>query len=152
MSSFRLSHLGHLYTFPLGWATCMYMYILVLVKMYNIYTVPIWFRVVSALSLQEKPSGTDLQFVAESSAIGHWEGVCRRLGVSEDEIDQIQQDIPLNAKGAAARRFIRGLNYWFEGNSLLKGKKVPVTVAVLCKALEDSRCRGVSEELKQYYR
>ena len=51
MSSFRLSHLGHLYTFPLGWATCMYMYILALVKMYIIYTVPIRFRVASALGL-----------------------------------------------------------------------------------------------------
>ena len=103
----------------------------------------------SAVNLQDPPTQTDLQSVAESSAVSHWEGVCRRLGVSQEEIDQIQQDIPLNTKGAAARRFMRGLQYWFVGNGMLRNMRVHVTLAVLCKALEDSRCRGVSERLKQ---
>ena len=38
---------------------------------------------------------------------------------------------------------------WYYGNGRIDDKPVPVTYAVLCEALEQSRCRQVSEDLRK---
>ena len=96
-----------------------------------------------------KPTIPDLQYVADSVAVSQSDGICRRLGVSEAVLSQAQQTYPLNTAGAPVKRFMYGLQDWYNRNGVLDGRAVPVTYSVLCKALEDSSCRGVAEELRK---
>ena len=95
-----------------------------------------------------KPTILDLQYVVESEAVNHSDGICRRLGVSEAVLSQAEHTYLLSTTGAPGKRFMYGLQDWYNGNGVLNGRAVPVTLSVLCKALEDSRCRGVAEELR----
>ena len=94
-----------------------------------------------------KPTILDLQYVTESVAVNHSDGICRRLGVNEAVLSQAEQDYPLGTAGASGKRFMCGLQDWFNGNGVLDGR--PVTLSVLCKALEESRYRSVAEELRK---
>ena len=96
-----------------------------------------------------KPTILDLQYVVESEAVSQSDGICRRLGVSEAVLNQAEQTYPLGTAGAPAKRFMYGLQDWYNGNGVLHGRAVPVTLSVLCKALEESRCRSVAEELRK---
>ena len=96
-----------------------------------------------------KPTILDLQDVANSVAVSHWDGICRRLGVSEAVLIHAEQTYPLNTAGAPAKRFMYGLQDWYNGNGVLHGRAVPVTLSVLCKALKESRYRGVAEKLRK---
>ena len=96
-----------------------------------------------------KPTILDLQDVVDSVAVSYWDGICRRLGVSEAVLSQAEQNYPLGTAGAAAKRFMYGLKDWYNGNGVLDGRTVPVTLSFLCKALEESRCRSVAEELRK---
>ena len=96
-----------------------------------------------------KPTILDLQYVADSVALGHSDGICRRLGVSEAVLREAEQTYPLNTAGAPAKRFMFGLQDWYNGKGVLHGRTVPVTLSVLCKALKESRYRGVAEELRK---
>ena len=97
----------------------------------------------------EKPTILDLQYVAESVALDQSDGICRRLGVSEAVLSHAKQTYPTNTPGAPAKRFMYGLQDWYNGNGVLGGRAVPVTYSVLCKALEDSRCRDVADKLRK---
>ena len=96
-----------------------------------------------------KPTILDLQYVADSGAISHSDGICRRLGVSEAMLREAELTYPLGTAGALGNRFMYGLQDWYNGNGVLHNRTVPVTYSVLCKALEDSRCRDVAEELRK---
>ena len=96
-----------------------------------------------------KPAILDLQYVAESVAVNHSDGICRRLGVSEAVLSKAEQTYPLGTAGASGKRFMYGLQDWYNGNGVLNGRTIPVTLSVLCKALEESRCRSVAEELRK---
>ena len=96
-----------------------------------------------------KPTILDLQYVAESVAISHSDGICRRLGVSEAVLRHAGENYPLNTAGAPAKRFMYGLQDWYNGHGVLDGRAVPVTLSVLCKALEESGCRSVAEDLRK---
>ena len=79
-------------------------------------------------------------------------GICRRLGVSEAVLRSAEQTYPLHTEGAPANRFMYALKDWYDGNGRIDGKPVPVTYAVLCEALKQSRCirtgfRGFEEML-----
>ena len=91
----------------------------------------------------------DLQFIADSRAINHSHGICRRLGVSEAVLSQADESYPLGTDGAPSKRFMYALKYWFDGNGHDDGKPVPVALDVLGKALKESRCKGVFEEMKK---
>ena len=97
----------------------------------------------------KKPTIPDLQYVVESEAVNHSDGICRRLGVSEAVLSQAKRAYPLGTHGAPAERFMDCLKDWYNGNGVLDGGAVPVTYSILCKALEDSRCRDVAEELRK---
>ena len=96
-----------------------------------------------------KPTILDLQYVAESEAVNHSDWICRRLGVSEAVLSQAEQTYSLNTVGAPAKRFMYSLQDWYNGHGVLHGRAVAVTYSVLCKALEESRCRGVAEDLRK---
>ena len=101
------------------------------------------------MSDNEKPSLLDLQFVVESTAISKSNGICRRLGVSEAVLNQAEMTYPLAASSASLDRFMYALKDWHDGNGVLDGKPVPVTYNLLCTALEESRCREVSDDLRK---
>ena len=96
-----------------------------------------------------KPTILDLQYVTESVAVNHSDGICRRLGVSEAVLSQVEQNYPLGTAGTSGKRFMCGLTDWYNGNGVLDGRAVPVTYSLLCKALEESRCRSVAEDLRK---
>ena len=96
-----------------------------------------------------KPAILDLQYVANSVAVSHWDGICSQLGVSEAVLIHAEQTYPLGTAGAPGKRFMYGLQDWYNGNGVLHGRAVPVTLSVLCKALEESRYRGVAEKLRK---
>ena len=104
---------------------------------------------VSSVDTPVKPTILDLQYVTESVAVIHSNGICRRLGVSEVVLSQADQTYPLNTAGAPGKRFMYGLQDWYNGNGVLNGRAVPVTLSVLCKVLEESRCRSVAEGLRK---
>ena len=92
---------------------------------------------------------TDLDEISQSSAISQSNGICRQLGVSEAVLRSAEQTYPLHTEGAPANRFMYALKDWHNGNGRIDDKPVPVTYAVLCEALEQSRYRQVSEDLKK---
>ena len=96
-----------------------------------------------------KPTILDLQYVVESEAVNHSDGICRRLGVSDAVLSQAEHTYPLGTPGAPGKRFMYGLQDWYNGNGVLHGRAVPVTLSVLCKALEESRYRSVAEDLRR---
>ena len=94
-------------------------------------------------------SMVDLQYVAESEAIIHFDGIGRRLGVSEAVIREAGETYPLCTDGAPSRRLMFILKNWFNGNGCIAGKHVKVTLPVLCEVLKETGCRNVSEVLKK---
>ena len=99
--------------------------------------------------LEEKPTTPDLQYVADSGAVSRWKGIGRRLGVSEDVLDQAEQTYPLSTQSAPSERFMHVLKAWHGGSGIIDGTPVPVTYSSLCDALEESRYNDVSTELRR---
>ena len=99
--------------------------------------------------LEEKPTILDLQYVAKSNAINHWERIGRQLGVSEDVLDLAEQPYPLNTQSAPTERFMHVLKAWHGGSGIIGGKPVLVTYSSLYDALKENGYEEVSDKLKE---
>ena len=90
----------------------------------------------------------DFYTVVNSDAFVAANEICRRLGVSNTKIRQIEGDYPLGREGATVDRFKCMLQVWYDGNGVLEGNPVAVTYAVLFEVLEKTGYRCVSHKLR----
>ena len=91
--------------------------------------------------LRRRVTIVQLQTVADSIAVQKWKGVCRRLGVSEDVIAQLETACMTGTPNGPSEAFYKSLESWIDK----QGDEA--TLSKLNEALKDSGFHEVATKL-----